>query len=85
MTGRAERVDKDELLADSDRTFRIAAFTAGYTRDVNPFSLLRTAIGGNVTLYRVPSALTPSYRNRPAAFLVFLKLAPAEMMDHGGH
>jgi hypothetical protein len=85
VTGRAELLDRDELLADPDLTFRIAAFTVGYTRDVNLIFGVRTAFGGNVTLYRTPSALTPTYGENPAGFLVFFKLAPKGMMQHTGH
>ena len=85
LTGRAELVDKDELLPDPNATFRIAAFTAGFTRDINLIRGLRTAIGGNVTLYHTPSTLTPTYGNRPASFLMFLKLEPKEMGQHTGH
>jgi hypothetical protein len=85
LTGRAELVDKDELLPDPNATFRIAAFTAGFTRDINLIRGLRTAIGGNVTLYHTPSTLTPTYGNRPASFLMFLKFEPREMGQHSGH
>jgi hypothetical protein len=73
------------LLSDPELTFRIAAFTVGYTRDVNLIPGARTAFGGNVTLYRTPSALTPAYGENPAAFLMFFKIAPKGMTQHAGH
>jgi hypothetical protein len=84
LTGRAELVDKEGLLPNPDLSFRVGAFTAGYTRDIDLVPRLRTALGGNVTLYHVPSALKPTYGDRPAGFLVFLKIEP-KSMDHSGH
>ena len=76
ITGRAELVDKDELFegqpdieAQLDTrygsTFRIGAYTVGYTRDIAIFRLLQTGIGANIetllaavphqTLLRQPS------------------------------
>ena len=84
VTGRAELVDRDELFADQPAieqhlaatvgtVFRIGAFTAGYTRDVHIVPHVITGIGGNFTLYRVPSAIQPFYGDHPAGFYMFLR------------
>lgn len=84
ITGRAELVDRDELFADQPAieqhlaatvgsVFRVGAFTAGYTRDVHLVPHVITGIGGNFTLYKVPSAIQPFYGEHPAAFYMFLR------------
>jgi hypothetical protein len=98
VTGRFELVDKDELFnnqpavrehleATAGSTFRIAAYTLGYTRDVNLVPWLVTGIGGNFTVYRVPAAIQPYYGAHPAGFLFFLRarLKGAEPMAHMHH
>ena len=85
LVGRVELVDKDELFADapdiedqlsstSGSTFRIQAYTAGYTRDIGTFSNVETGIGANATAYGVPAAIKPFYGTRPWAINVFLRL-----------
>lgn len=85
LTGRVELVDKDELFADTpeleemlDRTagstFRIAAFTAGYTRDIPLVSYLETGLGANVTFYRVPAAIQPYYGEHPFGVNFYLRV-----------
>lgn len=84
ITGRAELVDRDELFANQPAieqhlaatvgtVFRVGAFTAGYTRDVRIVPKVLTGIGGNFTLYNVPSAIQPFYGEHPTAFYVFLR------------
>ena len=88
LTGRVELVDRDELSHGEgegpDHTdnqlaltegavFRIAAFTLGYTRALGTVAGVEVGIGGNVTLYRIPSALTALYGDRPAGFLTYLR------------
>jgi hypothetical protein len=75
VTGRFELVDKDELeLPESlGTTFRIAAYTAGYTRDIGTFAGIETGIGANVTFYGVPSAITPYYGDHPRGVNFFLR------------
>jgi hypothetical protein len=63
-------VDKDELFANEPElapasTFRIHAFTAGYTRDLWAGHKLETGIGANVTGYAIPSAITALLRLAP--------------------
>jgi hypothetical protein len=82
LTGRVELLDREELFGhthDVQPVFRIAAYTLGYTRDFDVIPGLRTGLGGNFTLYTVPAALKPLYGSRPAAFLFYLRLRPAEM------
>lgn len=84
VTGRFELVDKDELFNDqpairehldqtAGSTFRIAAYTLGYTRDVKLVPWLVTGLGGNLTLYGVPAAIQPYYGQHPAGFFFFLR------------
>jgi hypothetical protein len=85
LTGRLEYVDKDELFADKpdleellDRragsTFRIGAYTVGYTRDVSIFRDVETGIGANATTYTLPSAIKPYYGNRPWGVSIYFRL-----------
>ena len=85
FTGRIELVDKDELFsgqpdleAQLDRTagstFRIGAYTAGYTRDIGTFHKIETGIGANFSTYSLPEAIKPYYGNRPVAVNFFLRL-----------
>ena len=91
LTGRVESVDKDELFAnnpDLERrlaasagsTFRIGAYTAGYTRDVGSFKNLQAGVGANITAYTLPPALKPYYGDHPRGVNVYvrLRLKPAE-------
>ena len=84
ITGRAELVDRDELFVNQPAieqhlaatvgtVFRVGAFTAGYTRDVHLVPHVITGIGGNVTLYKVPTAIQPYYGAHPAAVYMFLR------------
>lgn len=52
---------------------RIAAFTLGYTRGLGTVAGVEVGLGGNVTLYRIPSALTALYGNRPAGLLTYVR------------
>ena len=85
ITGRIELVDKDELFNDQpdlearlDRTigstFRIGAYTIGYTRDIGTFHNVETGLGANITTYSTPDAIKPYYGNRPVAAMVFLRV-----------
>jgi hypothetical protein len=85
FTGRIELVDKDELFADQpaleaalDRsagsTFRVQAYTAGYTRDVAQFQDIETGLGMNVTAYAIPEAIQPYYGAHPWGVNVFLRM-----------
>jgi len=91
ITGRAELVDKDELFAgqpDIERrldllygsTFRIGAYTLGYTRDVALFRFVETGVGANFTTYSLPDAIKPYYGSRPLGGNLFVRfrLKPPE-------
>jgi len=84
ITGRAELVDKDELFnAEPDieqrldvlygSTFRVGAYTLGYTRDVALFRFVETGIGANFTTYSLPAAIKPYYGDRPVGGNIFIR------------
>jgi hypothetical protein len=75
LTGRIELVDKDELAlpAALGSTFRIAAYTAGYTRDIGTFAGIETGIGANVTTYITPVAIKPYYGAHPFGVNMYLR------------
>jgi hypothetical protein len=79
VTGRIEIIDKDELFANEPElapasTFRIRAFTAGYTRDLWAAHNVETGIGANFTAYAIPSAITPYYGSHPFGVNIYLRL-----------
>jgi hypothetical protein len=89
VTGRFELVDKDDLFVDDlglqqhldalyGSTFRIGAYTAGYTRDIRlPQGLSRsveTGIGANFTIYSLPNSLKPYYGANPVGGNIFIRL-----------
>ena len=91
LTARAELVDKDELFAgnhdlehqlagSAGSTFRIGAYTAGYTRDVGSFRYIQAGVGANITAYTLPPALTAYYGDRPWGVNVYVRfrLKPSE-------
>jgi hypothetical protein len=91
VTGRVELVDKDELFEDDPlaqealdahygTTFRISAYTIGYTRDVELFRQVETGIGFNFTAYSLPGEIKPYYGDRPVGGNMFIRfrLRPAE-------
>lgn len=76
ITGRFELVDKDELFTNQPdleqrldvlygSTFRVGAYTLGYTRDVDLFRHIQTGIGANFTVYQLPDSIKPYYGSRP--------------------
>jgi hypothetical protein len=78
VTGRIELVDKNELFLPGsplyDHSFRVAAYTAGYTRDVNLIPRIASGLGANFTTYSMPETLHSYYGRRPVGVLVFLRL-----------
>ncbi len=85
LTGRIELVDKDELFADNPdleeqlartagSTFRIGAYTAGYTRDIGTFRDIETGVGANATAYTLPAAIKPYYGDHPWGVNAFVRL-----------
>jgi hypothetical protein len=89
LTGRVELVDKDELFsaqpaledqltAAHGTTFRIGAYTVGYTRDITifPHALaqhIETGLGANITAYSLPAAIKPYYGQHPVGGIIFLR------------
>ncbi len=84
ITGRIELVDKDELFADEPEvqellastygsTFRIAAYTVGYTRDIDLLPHIETGLGANIETYSVPAAIKPYYGAHPIGGNIFLR------------
>ncbi len=84
ITGRAELVDEDELFngqPDIEQrvdvlygsTFRVGAYTLGYTRDVALFRFVETGIGANFTGYSLPYAIKPYYGNHPVGGNIFVR------------
>lgn len=95
LTGRIELVDKDELFGDQPQiearleqttgsTFRIGAYTLGYTRDLDLIPGLVTGVGGNFTVYSTPPAIKSFYGGHPAGFMIYLRfrLKGNEGMHH---
>lgn len=90
FTGRWELVDKDELFAaepaveqqllstEGTDTFRIGAYTVGYTRYFPMFSPVETGFGANFTTYTLPEAIVPFYGAHPFGvnFYLHLQLKP---------
>jgi hypothetical protein len=72
LTARWELVDKDELFS-SGNIYRIGAYTAGYTRDLNIASGIETGIGVNATTYSLPESIKPFYGDRPWSMSLFLR------------
>ena len=84
ITGRFELVDKDELFRGQpdieerlDRsygsTFRIGAYTVGYTRDIHLFQYFDTGLGANFSSYSLPAAIKPYYGDHPAGASFFVR------------
>ena len=85
ITGRAELVDKDELfdaMPETQRllgiyygsTFRIGAYTIGYTRDIGTFHNVETGIGANFEAYSLPAAIKPYYGEHPVGGNIYIRL-----------
>ena len=85
FTGRVELVGKDELFSDQPEleerlartvgtSFRVAAYTLGYTRDIGTFCNVQTGIGANFTAYATPGAIKPFYGDHPAGFNVYMRM-----------
>lgn len=74
ITARLEWVDKDELFTVYDGTFRIGAYTAGYTRDIDLFRHIQTGVGANFSAYSLPDAIKGYYGNHPLGGNIFVRL-----------
>jgi hypothetical protein len=74
ITGRVELVDKDELFQDREAaSYRIGAYTIGYTRDIGVFHNVETGLGANLTAYSSPDAIKPVYGDHPVGVNMFLR------------
>jgi hypothetical protein len=83
VTGRFELVDKDELFTNQPEieerlersfgsSFRIGAYTIGYTRNIL-FRSIETGIGANFSAYSLPAAIKPYYGQHPVGGNVFIR------------
>jgi hypothetical protein len=85
--GRLEYVNKspDDLDVDlpGPARFNIGAISAGYVREIGPFTKYGSAgVGFQLSLDLIPASLEPYYRTRtPAGFGIFLRLRPNLMQD----
>ncbi|MCU1235650.1 MAG: hypothetical protein JWP63_3617 [Candidatus Solibacter sp.] len=84
FTGRIELVDNDEHFANDPAlehrlehtvgsTFRVQAYTVGYTRDIGTFKKVEAGLGANVTAYAFPSAIKPFYGDHPWGTNLYLR------------
>ncbi len=85
ITARFEWSQRDELFAyDHDLSHRIfdetgkrahnvAAYTAGYTREIGSLGALNVASGFNLTAYSISATLKPYYGSNPFGANVFLR------------
>lgn len=86
FTGRWESVAKDDLFAAQPAieqqlestvgttTFRIGAYTLGYTRYFPLWAPLATGFGANFSTYTLPAAIVPFYGARPFGVNFYLHL-----------
>lgn len=85
LTGRFEWSQRDELfaadpaveetfLAIGRRWFDVAAYTAGYTRDLGTWRDAEIGLGANVSVYTVPELIQPYYGAHPFGANVYLRL-----------
>jgi hypothetical protein len=72
ITGRFELADKDELF-NASPTYRIGAYTLGYTRDIALFSYVETGIGANFSFYSLPDAIKPEYGSHPVGGNIYIR------------
>ena len=84
LTGRAELVDKDELFADqpaleeyleltTGSTYRVGAYTVGYTHEFPLFPGIETGIGANISTYSLPAAIKPYYGDHPIGGNIYIR------------
>jgi len=63
-------------------SFRVGAFTFGGVRDLVHNQKWQIGVGADVTFYRKPAALDPSYGRNPTSFALFVRIRPGEMKMH---
>ena len=71
LTGRFERVDKDELVVEG--LFTVSGYTIGYTRDVGGWRRVQAGVGANFTAYGMPRELKAYYGEHPVGGNVFVR------------
>jgi len=54
----------------------VGALTIGALRDLPDLRRFELAIGGDVTVHKVPNQLAPIYGSRPVSFKIFFRLRP---------
>lgn len=79
LFGRVENVANDEFFPDHthplhDQAFRVTKFQLGYARRI-PVGPVELALGGSVSAYAKPEALTPYYGNRPIGYTLFARIS----------
>jgi hypothetical protein len=78
LFGRYERVAKDELFADSapqaGQTFTVGKLSLGYVYDQPVGKSVKLGIGGLLSTFEVPGALTTTYGAHPAAGMLFVRI-----------
>ena len=79
LFGRIENVANDEFFPDHlhplhDQPFRVTKFQAGYARRI-PIGPVELALGGSVSAYAKPAALTPYYGEHPIGYTLFAKIS----------
>ncbi len=80
LFGRVENVRNDELFPDPlsplhDQPFRLTKFQAGYAYRLHFAGPVSLALGGSVSAFAKPSAITPYYGQNPMGFSVFAKMS----------
>lgn len=79
LFGRIENVANDEFFPDHahplhDQAFRVTKFQAGYARRI-PIGPVELALGGSLSAYAKPAALTPYYGGNPIGYTLFAKIS----------
>ncbi len=91
---RIENVDRSNELLFGEKTLpmdfeeksvgRVQAYTFGYDRELHLLPGIAAALGGQVTLYGVPSSLHSAYGSDPIGAVIFLRIRP-RVSGHNGH
>jgi hypothetical protein len=77
--GRAEWVDKDELVDVPTGSYRVGKFTLGGIKNLNSRNGWEFGLGAYVGLYSIPSSLNSFYGRSPVTAGVFLRIRPGKM------
>jgi hypothetical protein len=75
---RLEQVGSDDLLRTNEsisrQAFKMNKLSIGYFHEVRGGGPVNFDVGGLISRYRVPSAMTASYGNEPTTYLVFVRM-----------